>query len=253
MIPKMSIFILVGAYLATALALMTLRPVAVKVGLMDIPGGRKTHIGATPLVGGLGIFIGLTTITLLSAEILSIYAPLLSLAALIVFVGVIDDVRDLKVSIRMTGHVLVALAMAVVAEVQLTSFGSFFYSESLELGVLAIPITVFATVGVINAINMSDGIDGLTGSLVIISLSCIGLIAFLNGDFIKASFIALLGCCVCAYLTMNFRRPWNRKSLSFAILVELRSAPDHMVENVPPTDCTCCSAGINVINFNNLD
>lgn len=211
----MSLTFLIGAYLATALALTTLRPVAVRVGLVDIPGGRKTHIGATPLVGGLGIFAGLTAVTILSADILAVYAPLLSLSALIVFVGVIDDVRDLKVSVRMIGHILVALAMAIVAEVQLNSFGNLFFGESVELGVLTIPVTVFATVGVINAINMSDGIDGLTGSLVIISLTCIAVIAMQHGDITKASFIALLCCCVFAYLTMNFRRPWNRKALIY--------------------------------------
>ncbi|MEQ8313734.1 MAG: hypothetical protein RL839_01945 [Gammaproteobacteria bacterium] len=203
------------AFFATILATATLRPVAGKIGLLDIPGGRKTHIGATPLVGGLGIFIGLLSISIISVDVINAYAPLLSLSALIVFIGVIDDIKDLRVIVRMTGHTLVAIAMAIVAGIQLESFGNILLGEEIALNSFALPVTVFATVGVINAINMSDGIDGLSGTLVVVALICIGIVAGSKADFVTVSFIALLSACILAFLTMNFRRPWNQKALVY--------------------------------------
>lgn len=115
----------------------------------------------------------------------------------------------------MTGHALVALSMAVVAGIQLTSFGDILYFGDIQTGALAIPFTVFATVGVINAINMSDGIDGLSGGLVITALGSISILALANGSFTLVSFIALIICSIMAFLSMNFRRPWNRKALVY--------------------------------------
>ncbi len=206
---------LIACFAMTLLAIQLLRPVAFKFGLLDFPGGRKTHISATPLVGGMSIFTGLVLISLALPAILQVYAPLLTLAALVLFIGTIDDVKDLKPQVRMTGHSLVALAMAVVAEVQLNSLGNLFAFGDVQVGWLAIPVTVFATVGVINAINMSDGIDGLSGGLVIVALIAIATLAGVRGDFVLVGFISLLVCAVLAFLSMNFRRPFNRKALVY--------------------------------------
>jgi len=91
----------------------------------------------------------------------------------------------------MAGHDLMALVMSVAAGVQLRSLGSLVYIGPLVLGALAIPFTIFATVGAINAVNMVDGIDGLSGGLVIVALSFIALFAYIKGDIIKMSFIAM--------------------------------------------------------------
>ena len=177
----MNLLSLAGSFFFTGLSLFALKPIAIKVGLVDIPGGRKTHLSATPLVGGLGIFVGLFLMSLATPGIFAEYGPLLSLAALVLFIGTVDDAKELTVASRMTGHALVALAAAIVAGIQLNSFGAILFSNDINLGMLSIPITVFAIVGVINTINMADGIDGLSGSLVIVSLSLIALLSYTAG------------------------------------------------------------------------
>lgn len=203
------------AFVATGASIFVLKPVAVKIGLVDIPGGRKTHIGETPLVGGLGIFFGILIITALTPGMLSGHGPFLSLSALILFIGTIDDAKDLTPRVRMTGHALVALAMAVVAEVQLESLGELIFPTPLLLGVLAIPVTIFATVGVINAVNMSDGIDGLSGGLVIVALGFIAARCLMDGDIHTANFVLVVICAITAFLSLNFRRPWKKKALVY--------------------------------------
>lgn len=204
-----------AVFLSTGLLVFIFRPIALSVGLVDIPGGRKTHLHTTPLVGGLAIFFGLVSVSIFLPNILAEYSSLLSLSALVLFIGTIDDFKDLRVAVRMIGHVLVALVMAVVAGVQLQDFGNIFSDEPIDLAVLTLPVTVFATVGVINAINMSDGVDGLSGSLTIVALGSITILALASGDYVTASFITLLICSILAFLTTNFRRPWLHKALVY--------------------------------------
>lgn len=134
---------------------------------------------------------------------------------MILFIGLIDDIRDLKPNVRLTGHSLVALAMAVVAENQLSSFENILYFGSVNMGILTITVAIFATVGVINAVNMSDGVDGLSGGFMVITLSSVGIIALTGCNVHIANFIALLICSLLAFLIMNFRRPWKRKALVY--------------------------------------
>lgn len=208
----MNITFLVGSFLITCISLLVLKPVASRVGLVDIPGGRKTHMSATPLVGGLGIFLGILCISILARDTLSEFSSLLSLSALVLFIGTIDDAKELTVLTRMVGHALIALAMAVVAGVQLSSLGDLLSFGEINLGVLAVPVTIFTTVGVINAVNMTDGIDGLSGTLVIVALGFEAVLTYSNGQTGATSFIVIVICSIAAFLSFNFRRPLGKKA-----------------------------------------
>lgn len=211
----MTIAYLLSSFCITGCFLFLLKPVAVRVGLVDLPGGRKTHLHATPLVGGLGIFFGVLVVSIFMPGVISEYRSLLSLSAIVLFMGVFDDARELGAWVRMLGHALVALAMAVVAGVELTSLGDLLSFGPINLGVFSIPVTIFATVGVINAVNMSDGIDGLSGSLVITALGFIALLSFSNGQIATTNFIMIMILSTTAFLCMNFRSLWNRKALVY--------------------------------------
>lgn len=211
----MNLISLAGAFFLTGIALYALKPVAIKLGLVDIPGGRKTHLRPTPLVGGLGIFFGIACISLAIPSIATEFKALLSLSAIVLFMGTVDDAKELTPLSRLLGHSLVALAMAVVAGAQLSSLGAIITDNSVELGFLTLPITVFATVGVINAINMADGLDGLSGGLVTVALSFIALLAFANGQALTGSFCLIMICSIAAFLSLNFRQPWNKKALVY--------------------------------------
>jgi UDP-GlcNAc:undecaprenyl-phosphate/decaprenyl-phosphate GlcNAc-1-phosphate transferase len=211
----MAYFYLFSTFLITGISLLLLKPAAIKIGLVDIPGGRKVHRKPTPLVGGLGIFLGILCVTISMPGMLLEYSSLLSLSALILFIGTVDDAKNLSPLARLIGHSLVALAMAVVAGVELDSFGALLSSSPLDLGFFSVPVTIFATLGVINAINMSDGVDGLSGALVIVSLSFIALTSSMSGQLLIASFCTIMICSIMAFLSLNFRRPWQKQALIY--------------------------------------
>ncbi len=211
----MNFFNLFSTFVITSLSLVALKPVANKVGLMDIPGGRKQHQAATPLVGGLGIYLGTLTMTLFTPIVYAEFSSLLAISALILFIGILDDIKELSVSTRMSCQAIATIIMALAAGNQLNSFGDIFFVGTIHLGVLALPLTVFATIGVINAINMSDGIDGLSGGLVLITLTFLGITAYLAGDTALLCFITILACSLLAFLMLNFRHPWKGQALVY--------------------------------------
>ncbi len=105
--------------------------------------------------------------------------------------------------------------MAVIAGNQLVSLGNILSFGVVELGFLAVPVTVFASVGVINAVNMTDGIDGLSGGLVLIALVFLSIVAYLAGDSGLVRFCTLLICSLLAFLMLNFRLPWKQSALIY--------------------------------------
>jgi UDP-GlcNAc:undecaprenyl-phosphate GlcNAc-1-phosphate transferase len=105
--------------------------------------------------------------------------------------------------------------MLLIADVELTSMGALLTQNPIDLGPLTAPITLFASVGVINAINMSDRIDGLSGVCVSISLGFIALLSFSTGSFVTGSFCLVTICSMAAFLLQNFRRLWHKKALVY--------------------------------------
>lgn len=207
---------LIITFSLTTAVLLMLRPLAARLGLLDIPGGRKTHLKPTPMIGGLGIYLGLLSITLLSPVLMNDYMTLLALSGFVLFVGLLDDLYEMRVSLRLMLHMGAAWVMAFSAGVQLQSFGDILFTGPIMLGgALAIPITIFATVGVINAINMSDGLDGLSGGLSVIALIFLSITATMHGQGAVLNFTQILIVCLLAFLTLNFRSLWHKTALVY--------------------------------------
>ena len=211
----MSFINLFSTFVITSISLFALKPVAGRLGLLDIPGGRKIHKKPTPLVGGLGIYAGTLCMSFFTPAVLQQYSAMLAISALVLFIGIFDDARELRVSVRMGAHAFAAWLMAAVAGNQLHSLGNLLAFGPIELGILALPLTIFATVGVINAVNMTDGIDGLSGGLVLIALTFLSIVAFVSGNVAMLQFGTLLICSVLAFLVFNFRHPWKKSAMVY--------------------------------------
>lgn len=198
-------------------------PLAHQMGVVDRPGGHKLHEESTPFVGGFGVYLALIgSLSMLVATSGSDVAlPMLhwqslALGATVMFVtGLIDDIRHLGFKIRFLIQAGVALVMALVGEVVVSDLGHIDLGERIDLGLLAIPFTIFATIGVINSLNMIDGIDGLSGSVSLVSLFLIALVALAGGAYDYGLLaIALLGG-VAGFLYYNMRYLSRRRARVF--------------------------------------
>lgn len=212
----MNYLALPAAFFTSLVAILIMRPLARKLGLMDAPGGRKTHTRDTPLIGGIGIFIGLLVGCLLSPEILTHYRPLLIISCLLLITGLVDDYYPLPALARMGIQIIAAWLMASWGDNQLLTLGRLFSDSELFLGRFVIVMTIFATVGVINAINMIDGMDGLSGGMVLICMGLLAITAGLGGNHpALLGFLLTTMACLAAFLVLNFRAPVKKPALIY--------------------------------------
>lgn len=202
------------AFVLTVVLLWMLVPVAHHIDLVDHPGRHKTHRHPTPLVGGIGMFSAFA-FSVLTIEIsLTPYRMLFAGSLLLVIVGAIDDLHELSTAHRFIAQIAAALLMTLGGGVVLGDLGDLILpNQLLSLGYFAIPITVFATVGVINALNMADGLDGLAASLVLITITAFGIITWSGGDLRDMIIPGLLAATILALLLFNLRI--NRRALVF--------------------------------------
>jgi len=203
------------SFLTTICAILALCPLASRIKLIDEPGGRKQHAAQTPLVGGIGIFLGTVTLAIVHPPIFEIFSALFFISALILVVGMFDDMYDISAKLRLAVFSLAGLLMIGLTGAEITSFGNILGTGIIEVGGLSVLITILAVNCAINAVNMTDGLDGLAAGLVLISLLFIGTILYERGLDYPFRLVLYIGCSIAAFLILNFRFPWIRKAAVF--------------------------------------
>jgi len=204
------------SFLLCAALMPLMVPLARRFGLVDHPGGRKDHGGAVPVVGGVVIYFAIVAGFLLFEESLSLRVrAFIAGAGLLVLVGQIDDYFDLRWSWRIGAQTIAALLMALVGGVVATNLHDVFGFAGANIGLLAVPFTVFIVVGVINALNMADGVDGLAGSLSVVALVLYGAFGLYSGNTMVAERTLAVAAAVLGFLVWNARFPWQARAKVF--------------------------------------
>lgn len=199
----------------TGLLLWLLEPLAHRFGLVDRPGGRKQHLLPTPITGGLAIAAAVFVTLYSGSSHTSSHLAYACGSMLLIVIGLLDDAYDLRWWWRIMAQVAAGLIMVYWGGVQVDYVGYVFTDTPIVLGGWAVPFTVFATVGIINAVNMCDGTDGLGGSLCLAALVMVGAAALYAGN--QPLFIDLLPimAAIMAFLAFNMRFPWQRRAKVF--------------------------------------
>jgi len=165
-------------------AMMRLAP---RLGLVDRPDPRKVHATVIPRVGGIGITVGALAAPLLWLELDRDTWLLLGGMATVALLALLDDRWNLHYRIKFAGQLAAALVVVIPGSVLIDRL-SFFGQTSLPYPVSA-PLTVLFLMGMTNATNLSDGLDGLAAGLSILSLSCLMVLASMAAG--AALFIAV--------------------------------------------------------------
>ncbi|MED3823738.1 MraY family glycosyltransferase [Priestia flexa] len=190
-------------FISSILVTPLVKKLAFKIGATDKPNQRKVHQKIMPRLGGLAIFISfLIGYFLLQPP--SPYALAIIIGSFIIIItGVLDDMMELSAKIKLSGQLLAALIVVVYGGVQV-QYINLPFNGSLELGVLSIPLTIIWIVGITNAINLIDGLDGLAAgvsSIVLITIS--GMAIMMNDVFVTSMGFILLGSTL-GFLLYNF-------------------------------------------------
>ena len=177
--------------------------------LVDIPDrSRKFHKRATPLTGGIGILLAVIISTEIYLDINNLkgYMPefsqklyIASIPLLLLFL--IDDFKSLRPLYRLIIQVMLSLYVIFSTDIYLSNLGNLFGFGEIQLGILSIPFTIFCVVGIMNAFNMIDGINGLCAGSAMMALLFIG---FYSGLMYDSVLIIIIGSMI-GFLIFNLR------------------------------------------------
>jgi UDP-GlcNAc:undecaprenyl-phosphate/decaprenyl-phosphate GlcNAc-1-phosphate transferase len=199
--PQLIIAFLISLATSAILA-FPIRKFAVKIGAMDIPDHRKIHTEVTPRLGGLSIYLGVVAGLLYLAPSHPQITAIALGSMIVIVTGIIDDKYQIRPVIKLSGQLIAAIILIasgiIIDKVTLPFFGVVY------LEYFSIPITILWIVGVTNAINLIDGLDGLAAGVSTIAFSSILVMAVIDYRLIVVYIcIALIGSCI-GFLFHNF-------------------------------------------------
>jgi len=186
-------------FLVAYLSLPILRGLAYRFNIFDLPGGRKIHKIATPLLGGASLYTGLIVGLFINQQVISLFLPIIIGATLVFVLGLVSDIIDLSARVRIICQFIIAF-IVISMGVHVTFVPKIYGKELLEHIITAIWL-----VGVTNAYNYLDGLDGLAAGSAAINLFCFSVILYTTGQYaLGLLVISLIASCL-AFLPYNLK------------------------------------------------
>lgn len=171
------------------------------LGVLDQPGARKVHAQPIPRVGGIAMAVGLLLAAAVWAKFDALFAAYLAGMLVLLIFGVLDDRLTLTPKWKLAGQMLAAAIVMYFGQLMVNAVSGA-GEHPLPLW-LSWPLTLFFFVGVTNAINLADGLDGLAGGTSLLCFSGLALLALTGGnDFVALLSLAAIGA-VLGFLRYN--------------------------------------------------
>jgi UDP-GlcNAc:undecaprenyl-phosphate/decaprenyl-phosphate GlcNAc-1-phosphate transferase len=184
------------------------RALARRWNLVDAPGQRKIHTVSVPRVGGVGVTLAVllalaaaSAIGRVSAADVRAWLPVLLGGTFMFGVGLWDDLRPLPAWVKLLVQ-LAGAGVTVALGVRIDHVT--FFGVTLGLGLLALPLTIAWIVGLTNAFNVMDGLDGLATGLAIIAAATCAVVSLARGDAQGGMLLIVLLGALCGFLPYNF-------------------------------------------------
>ncbi|MGH8706050.1 MAG: MraY family glycosyltransferase [Burkholderiales bacterium] len=209
------VFFLLFALLLSALSARALMRAALRIGLVDPPGGRKQHAGSIPMTGGIAIYVGFAAAALTSGLVAGPTLALVTALGLLVVGGAADDMHDIPPGSKFFLQLVAALLMTSWAQVHVDQLGNLLGFGPLNLYDWAIPFSVVCALGVINAINMVDGLDGAAGGVALVASLWLAWAAASQGLGTQAVLLLLFAAAILGFLVWNLRIPGRTQAAVF--------------------------------------
>ena len=172
-----------------------------KVGAIDVPkDARRMHKKPIPRLGGLAIYGGFLCSILIFGQLDETMLCVLLGAAIIVALGIFDDVLALGAKLKFVVQIVAAAIPVCIGDLQIglfTNLNPLSDTPFVHLGILAVPVTIIWIVGITNAVNLIDGLDGLAVRVSSIAAITMLAVALLTGNMpIAITMAALAGACI---------------------------------------------------------
>ncbi|MBF0413339.1 MAG: undecaprenyl/decaprenyl-phosphate alpha-N-acetylglucosaminyl 1-phosphate transferase [Desulfamplus sp.] len=179
----MYIFIVFSLSLFLTIALIPImKRMAFRMNLVDEPDERKVHVLPMPRSGGISMALGAIVPVLLWIPIDDTLRAVIIGCAVIVVFGMVDDIKNLKYTHKLIAQIAGALVVILWGGIKISYLGNLLPSNFVFPFIISVPLTLLFIVGVTNAINLSDGLDGLAGGISMLSFVSIGFMAYQSGN-----------------------------------------------------------------------
>ncbi|WHY76910.1 MraY family glycosyltransferase [Neobacillus sp. WH10] len=194
---------LIVCFVVSILITPLIKKIAFVIGATDRPNQRKVHQSIMPRLGGLAIFISfMVGIFILKPE--NTYSFTIWIGCVIIVItGVLDDLLELPVKYKLLGQLAAACSVVFLGDLQI-AFINLPFGGQLQFGFLSIPLTILWIVGITNAINLIDGLDGLAAGVSSIALITISGLALIQGHLFVATVGLILLASTLGFLFYNF-------------------------------------------------
>jgi len=204
MFPQFPVLYLVSSVIVSLVMLALVTPFSAKIGLVDHPNQRKLHKKIIPLTGGISIFSGIISSLLLLGDMNEIIFSYLISVSIIFVLGIIDDIYNISPSLRFIVQFSIGLFLCYYSNIQIENLGDLFSLGEVNLGSFSYIFTSIVIVATINAFNFLDGVDGLLGSISLVTFSSIGFLYYIKGDSILTLYALIMFMSIIPFLLFNF-------------------------------------------------
>jgi UDP-N-acetylmuramyl pentapeptide phosphotransferase/UDP-N-acetylglucosamine-1-phosphate transferase len=201
---KFALLCFATAFIVTLIVIPPIIALIKRYRLYDIPNARKEHSSPIPTMGGIAIVAGMMAALFLWFPFNNEMPQICFFFSIVVLfgLGIMDDLKDLSARYKFIIQVGLA-AMIALSGIRITSFDGLFGLNELPLSA-QYTLTLLAIVGITNAFNLIDGIDGLAGGIGFMSLIILGLFLTTSGDVNTALIAFALAGGILAFLYFNF-------------------------------------------------
>jgi len=195
-------FALLAAFSIAYFSMPHVMKLAHRLGAIDKPDKRKVHNNVMPRLGGLAIFSAFIIVMPLAVQVSQELLGIIIGALVVFMVGMLDDIYQLSPWVKLVGQGIAA-AIAISSGV-VVDFVTNPFDGPLELGYFGIPLTFLWIVGISNAINLIDGLDGLAAGVASIAAATMGFVAYTQGQEPVFMLAFILVAAILGFLPYNF-------------------------------------------------
>ncbi|MEH6992703.1 MraY family glycosyltransferase [Neobacillus drentensis] len=199
----MIFFTLIICFMISILITPLVKKLAYKIRATDRPNKRKVHQTLMPRLGGLAIYIAFLAGVILLQPVNPYSSSIIIGSGIIVISGILDDIYELSAKLKLMAQIAAAAIIVLYGGLQIT-FINLPFGGLFEFGYLSIPFTVLWIIGITNAINLIDGLDGLAAGVSSIALVAISGMAFIMGNLYVVTIGSILLVSTIGFLYHNF-------------------------------------------------
>ena len=203
----------VVALLASAWVFPLVLKISLIKNIVDNPDARKLQRVPVPVLGGMAVVFGIIValcVCQLLVDCSSLYVVVLAMVFM-QFIGTMDDILDISSTVRFALEILVALMIVFTCHYSLDNLHGLWGVFELSLGV-SLPLTILTVVGIMNAINLIDGVDGYSSGYCVMACVVFGTFFYLVGDM-PMTMLAIV--CMASLIPFFFHNVFGRKSKMF--------------------------------------